>query len=461
MSHVGSLGMGKSLRRLVVPTLALAASGSTTLGFNVVLARALSTDEYGNLARAFAVSMAVAQLSMASIAPALSRVVASAPDDERRFDRAPSAIRVIALVSLAVSLLYIPLALAGFVPSGTSLVLGGFAAAWVYATYFGIKMILFALNRISVYALLELASDVVFFATLIVLALTASRASLFAFVAAYGLFTIVSWRYIRARARTPERVAVDREVARYSGLALVATYASVVRFPFAIAITGLLGSSTDAARIALILGLAMPLFLVPQAAGVITFAGVARDQAGDIGHVREMVRAVGFLSSLAAVAVALLAGPILALVGGSDYRAGASAFALIVLCLVPQVAGIPIGNAAAARGDVRATAFISVSSLLITVLGAAVAVPAYGLTGAAVAVGAGMAFGGCLLLGYGFRNFGLTLSDVGGFLIVLAAGVVAVTISAGLAVAVLIAVLGATAALAMSWSKLRVKQATS
>ena len=453
--------MGKSLRRLVVPTLALAASGSTTLGFNVVLARALPAPEYGTLARAFAVSMAVAQVSMASIAPALSRVVASAPDDGRRFDRAPSAIRLVALVSLGVALLYLPLALAGFVPDGTWFLLGGLATAWVYATYFGIKMVLFALDRISVYALLELASDVVFFAVLILLALKASEASLFAFAAAYGLFTLISWRYISARARNPERVRIDRGIARYSALALVGTYASVARFPFAIAITGLVGSATESARIALILGLAMPLFLVPQAAGVITFAGVARNQDGDTGHVREMVRAVGFFSSLAAVAVALLAGPILQIVGGSDYRAGASAFALIVLCLVPQVAGIPIGNAAAARGDVRVTAIISVSSLLVTAIGAAVLVPAYGLMGAAVAVGVGMALAGCMLLGYGFRSFALTFADVVGSLIILAAGVVAVTISSGLAVAVLIAVLGATTALAMSWSRVRVKQATS
>jgi O-antigen/teichoic acid export membrane protein len=452
--------MRNPLRRLVVPTLALAASGSTTLGFNVVLARALPAAEYANLARTFALSMAVAQLSMASIAPALSRVVASGKDDQRRFDRAPSAIGVVGLVSLVVSLFYIPLALAGFVPSGTSFVLGGLAAAWVYATYFGIKMVFFALDRISVYALLELVSDIVFFAVLVALALTASQASLFAFVAAYGLFNVVSWRYIRARIKNPERVVVDRALVRYSALALVGTYASVARFPIIIALTGLLGSSNDAARIALILGLAMPLFLVPQAAGVITFAGVARDQI-DTSHVREMVRIVGFISSLAAVAVALIAGPILAFVGGSEYRAGASAFGLVVLCLVPLVAGIPIGNAAAARGNVRVTAGISVSSLLVSLLCGAVAIPAYGLTGAAVAVGLGMAVAGVLLLGYGARGFDLGLSDVSGFLIILAAGVLAVTISSGFAVAALIAILGASAALAMSWSRFRVKQATS
>jgi O-antigen/teichoic acid export membrane protein len=174
-----------------------------------------------------------------------------------------------------------------------------------------------------------------------------------------------------------------------------------------------------------------------------------------------MVRIVGFISSLAAVAVALIAGPILAFVGGSEYRAGASAFGLVVLCLVPLVAGIPIGNAAAARGNVRVTAGISVSSLLVSLLCGAVAIPAYGLTGAAVAVGLGMAVAGVLLLGYGARGFDLGLSDVSGFLIILAAGVVAVTISSGFAVAALIAILGASAALAMSWSRFRVKQATS
>ena len=129
-----------------------------------MLARALSPDQYGEIARAFAVSMAVAQLTMASIAPALARLVAGAPDDERRFDLAPSAIKVIAWVSALVACLYIPLALAGFVPHGPALFFGGLALAFVYATYFGIKMILFALDRSPDLRATGVLSDALFFA---------------------------------------------------------------------------------------------------------------------------------------------------------------------------------------------------------------------------------------------------------------------------------------------------------
>jgi O-antigen/teichoic acid export membrane protein len=450
------------LRRLGLPTVALAASGSTTLGFNLVLARSLSPDQYGEIARAFAVSMAVAQLTMASIAPAVARIVAGAPDDDRRFGLAPSAIKIVACMSALVALLYIPLAVAGFVPEGPGLFLGGLALAVVYATYFGIKMILFALDRVREYARLEFLSDALFFALLVALVAWRPDGALFSLALAYLVFVALGWQYVSVRAQARRPVKLDRAVARYSALALVSTYASVVRFPAAIALAGFLATSAVSAEIALVVGLVMPLFLIPQAAGAITFAEVARDPEGGPKGVRAMVHVIALLSSLVCVLVALFAQPILELIGGAAYTSTAPAFVVVLLCLVPQLAAIPIGNAAAARGGIAVKAAISTVGLLVVVVGTLFAAPEYGATGAAVALGIGLAVAGTLSLAYGFVHYGLRVSDVSGALVITAAGVLATTISDELAVSALIVVLGVVAAFTLArMSNRRLRQVTS
>jgi len=405
--------------------------------------------------------MAVAQLTMASVAPAMTRLVAAAPDDPQRFDRAPSGIRVVGVCSAIAAVLYVPLAFAGFAPHGPLLILGGVSLALIYATYFGIKMILFALDRIRSYALLEFTSDVLFFAFLALFVAIKVEAALFAFVLAYGFFIVIAWRYIRARVKAPTGLALDRDVARYSALSLVSTYASVARFPFVIAIAGLVGSSIVSARVALILSLVMPLFLLPQAAGAVTFADVARNPEGDPNRVRQMVRVIGLLSSLLVAFAAILARPLLETIGGSAYGSAATSLMLVLFCLVPQLSAIPIGNAAAAKGGIGIKAAISAFGLVVTVVTATLAVPEFGVIGAAAAVGAGMTIAGSLSLAYGFRHFDLRVSDLAGSAVILVGGVIAVTAPGGISVAFLIALVGVGAALAMSWTRPRMKQVTS
>jgi O-antigen/teichoic acid export membrane protein len=438
------------LRRFALPTVALAASGSTTLGFNLVLARTLSPAQYGEIARGFAVSMAVAQLTMASIAPALARVVAGAADDHRRFELAPSAIKILAGTAGFVSCLYVPLAFVGFVPEGATLFFGGLLLAGVYATYFGIKMILFALDRVRTYARLEFLSDALFFVLLAMLVIWQPQAALFSLGGAYLVFVLLGWRYVSSRTRRRKRIGLDRAIARYSALALVSTYASVMRFPAVVAVAGLMATSAVSAEIALVVGLVMPLFLIPHAAGAVTFAEVARDNEAEPHGLRATVHLIALLSSSVCVLIALFAEPILALIGGVAYESAASAFAIVLLCLVPHLMAIPIGNASAARGAIAVNAAISTAGLLIVVVGTVIAAPEYGAIGAAVALGIGLAVSGSAIVVYGFYAFGLRLSDVSGALVITAAGVLATTVPGELAVSALIVVLGVVAAFTLA-----------
>ena len=220
-----------------------------------------------------------------------------------------------------------------------------------------------------------------------------------------------------------------------------------MRFPAVVALAGFLATSEVSAEIALVIALVLPLFLIPHAAGAITFAEVARNPDVEPHGVRATVHVIALLSSLVCVVVALFAEPILDLIGGAAYKSAAPAFVIVLLCLVPLVTAIPIGNAAAARGGVAVNAAISTLGLLIVIGGTVVAAPEYGVTGAAVSLGIGLAVAGLLTLAYGFVHFGLRASDLSGALVITAAGVLATTISDELAVSALIVVLGVVAAL--------------
>jgi O-antigen/teichoic acid export membrane protein len=416
-----SLAPLPTARRLGLTTVVLGASGTTTLVFNIVFARVLDPQDYGDLARTFSLSMAIAQLSMAGIAPAIARAVADAADDSQRLKRTRSAIRILALSSLLASSLYVPLAAAGLgSPHSVTLALG-WAVALIYPIYFGIKAVLFALDRVGLYAILEIVSDVLFFGSLAVLAILAPTAALLPFAFAYGVFTVVSVALLQHRSAGRGRIPLDSRFWRYSVLASVATYASVVQFPAAVILTGVVGDSAQSAHIGAVLALVTPLFLLPQAGGMLVFAKVARARgAGEQAAIDELVRLVA-LTCAAIVCIALLfADSLIELLLGKEYEVAAPIFVTVVACLAPLLAATPVANAFAAEGRVGLNAAVSSCGLAVTVIGTVALVPAFDALGAAIAVGAASLLTGTLLLVLGRLRYDLPLSAMrmGGIVLV-------------------------------------------
>ncbi len=395
--------------------MALGASGATTLAFNLVLAHVLSRPDYGNVARSLGLALAVAQLTMAGLAPALARAVAGAPENHR-WSRAGGALGVAAAASSAAALLYVPLAAAGLAPWRAGGLVTGVAVAAVYATYFALKCQLFALDEVATYARWELTADAVFFALLAAFAVLAPKDALVVFAAAYGLFVLAVARLVlRRRQRRAERVELDGAFRRFTLLATVATYASVARLPLVTALVGAVAGSRDAAGIAGISALVMPLFLVPQAAGMLTFATFARAPGGD--HARHLwwtIRAVSLCSAAVAVPLALLARPLVTVLLGVSYRSVAPSLAVLALAALPQLVATPIGNAISAEGAVGMNAAIGGVALATALVGAAVFSPRYHVMGAAAALGASMVVLGLSTLAVGWaRYFGRSRQAVG------------------------------------------------
>lgn len=393
-----------------------------------MLARRLGPHAFGEVARTYSLGMAVAQITMASISPALSYVVGRGDDDRHRGEMSRSALRIIGVASVVVAVLYLPLAFAGFAPtSGASLALGPLLA-FVYALYFGMKLQLFVLDKVTFYAIAELATDVLFFALLALLAWTDPAIGVLTFVVAYGLFVIVIGAYLHRGAERAAPIDIRRQVLRYASLSFVGAYSTVARFPLVVGLTGLLASSAASGKIAAIFAIVMPLFLVPQAASMLTFATVARSKGQEEhGAVREMTSVVTVFSTAALLAGALFAHDIVQIVLGKEYVSAATAFVIVAIGVAPQLASLPVGNAISAEGNVGLNAAIALLGGPVAIAGCVIMIPPLGLEGAAIGVSISHAAMGCALLYFGHRRFRLSLGDLAFAALVLGVGVLAAT----------------------------------
>jgi O-antigen/teichoic acid export membrane protein len=416
-------------QRLGLTTVALASSGATTLLFTLVLVHVLPPTSYGNIARTFSLGMAVAQLAMAGIAPAIAREVAHGRDEHQRLGRARGAVTALAYCCGAVSLLYFPLVLAGFGPTNGLSLLLGWSLAFIYAAYFGLKLILFALNLSARYAAFELISDAVFFTTLILLALLAPTAGLLTFSLAYSLFIVLTTRLIYRRSSSTVRLPLNRRILTYTGWASVATYASVARYPIAVALTGALTGSTTAGRLAAVLSISAPFFLVPQAAAMLTFADVARAgaSASDPSRaVRSMCQVSALVSALVIPTCCLFAPEIVRILLGASYGSAVTSFVVIALCVTPQIAGLAVAQALAAQGAVRLLAACSIAGFVVIIVGTVLLVPPHGLLGGAIAIGASQLVTGLVVLALGHSRYSIGPRELAGSAVAIGVGIIAV-----------------------------------
>lgn len=446
------------VQRFGLTTVAFASSGATTLIFNLVLVRALSASAYGGVARTFALGMAVAQLTMAGVSPAIARRVAHGDDDDDRFSRARGGIRALGFSCWLVSLMYFPLAFVGLAPTSVLSLLLGWALAFVYASYFGLKLLLFVLDWSARYAVLEFASDAVFFITLALLAVLSPTAGVMTFSLAYTVFIVVATRLISRRGRRVEHVSVDRSIMKYAGWASVATYASIGRFTGVVVLTGVLAGSVTAGQLTAVVAIIMPFFLVPQAAAMLTFADVARARGADANRrVRTMCRVSGWVSAFTTITCCLFAHEAVRILLGTRYELATREFVILILCLPPQMLASPIGNALAAQGSVMLTASVSIAAFVIMLVGVLLLVPLHGLLGAAIAFGLSMLVGGLWAIAIGCIRFRLGLWEVAGTAIGVGLGLVALEFNGTSFVARLAGelVLVAAAGLGFLWMRRR------
>lgn len=398
-------------RRLLITAVALGGSGATTLGFNLLIPHALSPGSFGDVARVFSLSMAVAQLGMASVAPGLAWYVGRRASQAERENLAPSAATLIALSSVALGCLFAPLALAGLAPHRPSDLILGVLQATIYGTYFGLKMQLFALGRSLRYARLEITSDITFFLALLVFYRADPGLAIGAFVIAYGLFLALAAKSFRRRSGRGH-IPITRDLLRYGGLTMAGTYASASRFPLVVLLAGAIGASSISARVAAMVALLAPLFLLPQAAGILTFADVARAAGTAVPQiVRRSTRTVAACAGAAAAVAAVAAHPVLRHLLPTEYSRSIDGFVIVSAAFIPLLAATPASNALAADGLVLLSAKISVAGLASALIATAVLLPPFGVAGVIAALAIAGLVQGTLAIAAGTKHYGVAIGD--------------------------------------------------
>jgi O-antigen/teichoic acid export membrane protein len=382
-----------SKNRLAISVVALAASGSTTLLFNVFVARAIGPIGFGGVARTFAVAMAAAQIPMAGITPAVARHIAALREGEQ-LPAARGAWRFGFVGGACAALVFLVCAEVGLCPSDPVLLIGGASLAAVYPVYFNLKISLFAVGAIAEYAVLELTADLVFISLLAATVTSGHpRAALSVFAVAYGLFCVVGARRLAIRAPLTTRIEVDRGFARFSLLSFVSTYASVGRFPLLVVIAGAAGGAVAAGHVAPALAIATPLLLVPQAAGLLAFVDSAAHPRGDADEkIRRLARIVALVGLLGVVLVIAGGSWFARLLLGPQFKG--PELMIIGAGLLPLVLGTTSANALAGRGKIGKTTTISTASLAAGVAITWAATSRYGATGAAAGIAAASALTG-------------------------------------------------------------------
>jgi O-antigen/teichoic acid export membrane protein len=414
------------IRKLAIASAAIASSGATTLVFNVAAARMLLPKDFGEVAREWSVAMLVAQLTMAGVSPALARHVGQAGNDGERWAQTRGALRLLWLSALVCSLAYPALAFAGLAPVSASSLLAGWAVTVIYPVYFGMKSLLFVLDRIPLYAKLEVGSDLIFYGLLALFVVEAPHWVVSSFALAYGCFVITVTRVIAYRAECRTTVAVSASLIRYVGFAMLSTYASVARFPAVIAVAGVVTGSVISGHVSALLALLTPLLLIPQAASILTFASFARQRSPDEDQgLRGTVR-LAFAVTMGPVVIGVIAArPILVLIYGSQFASLAGSFSILLLGLGPMIVGMPIGNALAGGGAVRTTALIAIPGFLLTIALACVGGELDAGPGILIGTGLGLAINGIALAVVGMARLNLQFKDFADGLLLVAVGAVA------------------------------------
>jgi O-antigen/teichoic acid export membrane protein len=191
-----------------------------------------------------------------------------------------------------------------------------------------------------------------------------------------------------------------------------------------------LAGSVTAGRLAAVLAVIMPLFLIPQAASILTFADVARAAGQDASsQVRLMCRVAGWAAAATVSGCCLFAHELVRILLGSRYGTEATDFTILILCVTPQILALPIGNALAAEGRVALTASLSIASFVVMLVGLAFLVPNHQALGGAIAFGLSMLAGGTCLIVAGYKRFGLGFWEIAGGPTGVALGGIAVTLN--------------------------------
>ncbi len=255
------------------------------------------------------------------------------------------------------------------------LVLVAAVMATAYVLYLYMRNVFYGLDRVATYTRLELVGALGFFLALGLLAVLAKASLLLlSFVAAYVCFSLPALWACRdlfgVEAPKQEERPAWRDLFGYSAWALVGTVASLMVRELVVLLAPDQADLGAAAFMALSLSMLSPLQILPRTLRTALFAHSAelsgRGQA-DVALKTSVGEANHWLLLLtlpAAGLVAILAQPLIELLGSSASPERLLAFWLLAGATVVDVVATPAVNALSGAGDVRLPAVAALVALL-------------------------------------------------------------------------------------------------
>jgi O-antigen/teichoic acid export membrane protein len=369
------------LENALLTAIGLALIGLSRLAFNGVALRVFGADLSGQLNVALSLGVLLSLPASTAVGATAVRYMAQArgqgrPDTLGWLYRGTlGATLVIAALSAAVAWMFRH-ALATSQGIDAGLVAQAVVVGTAYVVYLFFRNALYALDRVRLYARLEVVSGVFFFVALAVLALLGlGRWLLAAFVLGQVLFTVAALQATRTELCNPcapERRLGLAPLVGFSAVALVGTAASLSVRELAVFLSPRATDLAGAAHLALSMSLLAPLQFLPRMFRTVLFAhSAALDGRGERDSLGRSIGTASHWLLLATLPVCgvlvLTGGPLLELLGGTPTPERVLAFRLLTVAAVIDVVATPSANALPGVGAVKAPSYAAVAALVVTV----------------------------------------------------------------------------------------------
>ncbi len=367
------------LKNVLLTGIGLAVIGLMRLAFNAAALHGFGETLAGQLNVALSLSVLLSIPATTAFGGTTVRFVGHALAQGRR-GRAAWVYRAMLVSSVTVAGLAALLAV-GFAESLGALqalpqgfVLQAAAISLTYTFYLFFRNMLYAVDQVASYTILEVLGGMLFFAALgVCWFLRAGDWLLTGFIAANLLVALstltLTWGLLRTPCASVER-PTWRELLSFSGIAAIGTAASLSTRELAMSVTPHVADLGGAAHLGLCMSLLAPLQMFPRMLRSAIFAHSA--QLDGSGRRDELGRSITEATHWLVVLVipvcglfAIVGEPLIVAMGGTASSERMLVFRLMALAAMVEVVATPAANALPGCGYVRAPNYAAVAALVV------------------------------------------------------------------------------------------------
>jgi len=369
------------LKKIILSGFGLVLIGLSRFGFNAVALNVFGEDASGALNIALSLAILAALPVTTAFGATTVRFIAAArgegyEDTASWLFRGLFVATIVVMALTTITLFASRDAVATNRGIPTILVVEALVVAVGYGLYQFFRNVLYAVDAVEAYSRLELVAAVGFFGTLAIAATIADTALLTAYMVGYGAFVLGAFYTTRSRWGVrcpPERRTPIGPLASFSAFAFIGSMSSLGTREIAVLLAPDVTDLAGVAHIGLCISLLTPLQFMPRMLRTVVFAQSA-EQAGR-GERDALAQSISDVSHWLLIVniplcttVALLAGPILSIVGGSPTADHVLVLRLLTAVAAFEILATPATNALPGAGNIRVPAWSAVIGLIAAVL---------------------------------------------------------------------------------------------